>query len=499
MTKNKSAVIIGAGVGGIATSIFLAKAGYKVSVYEKNNMPGGRCGRIVREGHRFDLGATIFLMPNIYKEVFAKLGFKIEECFETVQLETLYTLYFSDGTRLAFSSNLNKMQEQLEKLEKGSFNKMLFYLAGGYKKYRLAITRLIGRNFFHLFEFVTPANMLLLLKLKTFVRHKRYAARFFRHPHLQKAFTFQNIYVGQNPERVPALFSMIPAAEMTEGSFSAKGGMGIVVDKLLAGAEALGVKFFYGNAVEKIETVNKSAIGIVLKEGKLIEADIVVANADLPYVYRELLPGFKLSQKLEKKKYSCSAIVFHWGIKKVYPQIGHHSVFISEKYKENLQLVFDKKTLSDEPSFYIHAPVRSDKTAAPEGEDTLTVIVPSGHLDEKYEQDWNMLKSNARKSIIERLVKIGMADIEENIKFEICYLPATWQNMFNLTRGATFGSLGHNIMQMGYFRPHNRHSKYKNLYFTGGSTHPGNGIPLVLYSALLTSERILKESRNVLI
>ncbi|MFO7656951.1 MAG: phytoene desaturase family protein [Bacteroidales bacterium] len=492
MIKNKSAIVIGAGVGGIATSVFLAKEGYKVSVFEKNNMPGGRCGKQIREGHRFDLGATIFLMPNIYKEVFTKLGLKLEACFETVPMETLYTLYFSDGTKFAFSSNMNKMQEQLEVLEKGSFIKMLFYLAHGYNKYRLAISRLIGRNFFHLFEFVTLSNMLLLFKLKIFTRHKRYVARYFRHPHLQKAFSFQNIYVGQNPETAPALFSMIPAAEITEGSFFARGGMSVVVDTLLSEAERLGVLFYYGNPVEKIETGKNSVSGILLKDGNRVEADVVIANADLPYVYRELLPDRFLSKILDRKKYSCSAIVFHWGIKKVFPQIGHHSVFISEKYKENLKLVFNKKSLSDEPSFYVHAPVRSDNTAAPEGEDTLSVIIPTGHLDDRYEQDWMKLKSDARKSVIKRFSKIGITDIEDNIKFEICYLPATWQSMFNLTRGATFGSLGHNIMQMGYFRPQNRHKKYRNLYFVGGSTHPGNGIPLVLLSALMTSDRIIK-------
>lgn len=496
MSDNKTAIIIGAGVGGIATAIFLAKNGFKVKVYEKNTAPGGRCGRIIREGHRFDLGATIFLMPNIYREVFQSMGLKLEECFEIIPLETLYTLYFSDGNKIAFSSNLNKMQSQLESIEPGSFRKLMFYIASGYHKYLLSIKELIGRNFYHLFEFVNLKNVLLLLKLTVHIRHNRYAGRFFSHPHLKKAFTFQNIYVGQNPEKAPALFSMIPAAEMIEGSFFARGGMCSVVDKLLSVAEELGVEFFYGSSVAKIETDRNKAKSILLNDGSVVEADVIVSNADLPYVYRNLLPDKSLSSKLENKKYTCSAIVFHWGLKKVYPQIGHHSVFVSEKYHENLKLIFDKQLLSDEPSFYVHAPVRSDNTAAPEGEDTLSVIVPAGHLDERYEQDWNKLKSDARKSIINRLSKIGMTDIEDNIKFEICYLPATWQSMYNLSRGATFGSLGHNIMQMGYFRPKNQHKKYKNLYFVGGSTHPGNGVPLVLLSAQLTSERILRNFLN---
>jgi phytoene dehydrogenase-like protein len=141
----------------------------------------------------------------------------------------------------------------------------------------------------------------------------------------------------------------------------------------------------------------------------------------------------------------------------------------------------------------VHAPVRSDSAAAPEGKDTLSVIIPAGHLNERKAQDWNELKDKARHYVIERLKKQGLTDIEDHIRFEFSYLPKTWESLFNLTKGATFGSIGHNIFQMGYFRPHNRHRKYKNLYFTGGSTHPANGIPLVLISARLTSERIFKE------
>jgi phytoene desaturase len=232
----------------------------------------------------------------------------------------------------------------------------------------------------------------------------------------------------------------------------------------------------------------------LLEDGTFVEADLVIAKADLPYIYRELLPDKMAANRLRKRKYSCSAIVFHWGVDKIYPQLDHHSVFLNDPYKQGLDKVFKEKSLSDHPSFYIHAPVRTDKSAAPENHDSLSVIVPVGHLDPKFDQDWSKLKQTARAGVIRRLKEAGMDDIEDHIKFEICYLPRTWESSCNVTRGSVFGSLGHTIFQMGYFRPHNRHKKYKNLYFVGGSTHPGNGIPLVLLSAKLTSERILKEA-----
>lgn len=156
-------------------------------------------------------------------------------------------------------------------------------------------------------------------------------------------------------------------------------------------------------------------------------------------------------------------------------------------------MILKNKTVSENPSFYLHAPCRTDPGAAPSGHDTLSLVIAAGHVDKRKEQDWNAITRTARKGVIERLKKSGLDDIEQHILFEIVHTPETWENTCNITRGSVFGSLGHNILQMGYFRPHNRHDKYHNLYFTGGSTHPGNGIPNVLISAKLVAERILKE------
>jgi phytoene desaturase len=496
MSSDKSAIIIGAGIGGITTAIYLAKKGFAVSVYEKNAGPGGRCGQIIREGHRFDLGATIYLMPEVYRKVFQSLGTTPEDSFESVPLKTLYKVYFDDGAQVAFTTDMEMLKEQLESIEKGSFEKARDLQKKGYKLFQLAMDKLIGRNFNRWSEFITLKNALLLLKLKTHIRHVAYVRRFFKNKHLQTTFTFQNIYVGQDPYKAPALFSMIPAAELTEGSIFPVGGMFSVTRKLVSMAENLGVRFIYNEPVIKIKTEKKRATGLVLQNGSVIKASVVVANADLPYVYRELLPDKRISRRIDRLQYACSAIVLHWGLDKKYPELGHHSVFLSGDYRANLKQIFSKKSLSEKPSFYIHAPARSDLTAAPSGQDTLSVIIPAGHLDERYDRDWNELKNSARASVINRLKSQGLIDIEEHIKFEICYLPQTWKNLFNLSRGATFGSVGHNITQMGYFRPHNKHRRYRNLYFTGGSTHPGNGIPLVLLSAKLTSERIIKDHEN---
>ena len=491
MSESKKAVIIGAGVAGIATAVFLAQKGFAVEVYEKNANPGGRCGQMIQEGHRFDLGASILLMPSIYRDVFASLGLDMDKELETTSLEPLYKLFFSDGTDFEYTRDAGKMKLQLEAIEPGSFDQYERYVKEGYEFFNLSMNGLLGKNFYHVFQFINLKSILLLIKLKTWIKHTNYIKRFFRDARLQKAFTFQNIYVGQNPYKQPAFFSMLSGAEISEGALFPKGGMHRIVEKLLATATGQGVQFHYKTAVTKIVVNGNKTEGIQLDNGSLIKADVVIANADLPYVYNQLLPESRISDRLKKKEYSCSAIVFHWGVDKIYPQLEHHSIFLNEPYHEGMKKIFNEKSLSANPSFYVHAPVRTDKSAAPENQDTLSIIVPAPCLDAKCDQDWQILKQTAREGVVRRLKEAGLTDIEEHIKFEICYLPKTWESYCNVTNGSVFGSLSHTIFQMGYFRPHNRHNKYKNLYFAGGSTHPGNGIPLVLMSAKLTSERIV--------
>jgi len=497
MNNNPKAVIIGAGVGGLATANFLAKNGYSVEIYEKNANPGGRCGQMIQDGHRFDLGATILLMPSLYRKVLSELGIDLDKDLETKSLEPVYKLFFSNGSDFAFTRDQERMKIQLEEIEKGSFTKYQKYVKEGYEYFNLSMNDLLGKNFDHLFQFVNFRSMILLMKLKTYLYHTDYIKRFFTDPQLRMAFTFQNIYVGQNPYQAPAFFSMLPGAEIAEGALFPKGGMHRIVEKLLELANQNKVQIHYKKPADKILVEDNRTYGIMLEDGTIIHADLVIANADLPYVYDQLLRDKRKTKSLKKKKYSCSVIVFHWGLDKVYQELDHHSVFLNDPYKEGLEKIFNEKSLSDNPSFYIHAPVRSDKSAAPENHDTLSVIVPVAHLDEKYDQDWKKLKQTARDGVIRRLEEAGLHDIEDHIKFEVCYLPKTWENKCNVTRGSVFGSLSHSIFQMGYFRPHNQHKKYRNLYFAGGSTHPGNGIPLVLMSAKLTSERILKDAKNL--
>jgi len=496
MNQKRTALIIGAGIGGIATAVFLARQGYKVRVYEKNATPGGRCGQVIRDGHRFDMGATIFLMPSIYRQVFESLGLNLEDSFEISSLVNIYELFFDDGTRFAFTTDRAKMHDQLEAIEPGSSKKATEYIANGYRFFNLSMNSILGKNYYSFFEFITLKTMLMMMQIKPFTRHSNYIRRFFKDPKLRMAFTFQNIYVGQSPFDAPALFSMLPGAELNEGALFPKGGMFSIVERLLELACELGVEFIYNKPVAKIEVHAREVEKVVFADGSQDTADIFIANADLPYIYTDLLPDKFPASRIKHKKYSCSAISFHWGVDKVFPQLGHHNVFLNNEYKGGMDAIFRDKGLGDNPNFYIHAPTRTDASAAPANQDTLSVIIPASNVDIEAGQDWKAISLKARAHVIHKLSELTGEDFESHIKFEMCLPPTAWQEYYNVARGGVFGSLNHSIMQMGYFRPHNRHDKYRNLYFAGGSTHPGNGVPLVLLSAKLTTERILKENGN---
>jgi phytoene desaturase len=270
------------------------------------------------------------------------------------------------------------------------------------------------------------------------------------------------------------------------------GGLYRVIESLTSLAEAQGVQFEYDMPVQQIEVAANRATGVLLKDGTRRTADVIIANADLPYVYRELLPDAAEADRLERLKYTCSAIMFYWGVDRAYPQLGTHNVFLSGNYRASFDSIFKDRTLPEQPSFYVHAPTRVDPTAAPAGQDTLFVLVPVGHLDERAPQHWTELTARARTAVLQRLERMGVHDLEQHIKFQVAYTPRNWQTLYNLAKGAAF-SLSHNFMQVGYLRPQNRHRQYRNLYFVGGSTHPGTGLPIILISARLTTERILQE------
>ncbi len=492
MFTGDSVLVIGAGLGGISTAARLARSGYQVTVLEKNSSPGGRCGQFVRDGHRFDIGATLFLMPEVFATTYADLGERMEEHLDLRRVDPTYRIGFDDGTMLSLTSDMLSLREQLEAIEPGSFGGLLRYLDEGRRHYQGSLAHFVGRNFIHLAEYFSPRNLPLLFQLKPLAKHYNNIGNYFDDPRLKAAFTFQNMYLGLSPFDAPATYSLLQYSELADGVWYPIGGLYRVVESLVAIAKDKGVRFHYNQPVEEILIENDRATGVRLVDGSNLAADIIIANADLPYVYNHLLPKNKEGERLEGKKYTCSAIMFYWGVDRLYPQLATHNIFLNGDYRASFDQIFEEKTLPGQPSIYIHAPCRIDPAAAPEGQDTLIVLVPVGHLDQDNPQDWTALRDLARTAVFNSLADIGIHDLEGHLKFEVSYSPQDWADQLNLAKGSAFG-LSHNFWQVGYFRPQNRHGRYHNLYFTGSSTHPGAGLPMALLSGQLTTERVLQE------
>jgi phytoene desaturase len=493
MRTQSTALVIGAGLGGIAAAARLAHQGFRVTVLEKNAMPGGRCGQLVCDGHRFDTGPTLLLMPEVVAETYAALDTRMGDHLDLRRIDPTYRIWFDDGSRLDLTADLVALQAQMEAIEPGSFDGLLRYLAEGRHHYEHALQHFVGRNFTNLPAYLSPQNLWeVLFHLHAFQKHYAHMDRYFQHPHLKAAFTFQNMYLGLSPFHAPATYSLLPYTELGDGVWFPMGGMYRLVESLVAIAQAQGVQFRYNAPVSQITVDGNRATGVQLADGSYLEAEVIVANADLPYVYRHLLPDARPARWLQHLHYTCSAIMFYWGVDRIYPQLGPHTVFLAGDYRGAFERIFADHALPAEPSFYVHAPARIDPSAAPLGRDSLLALVPVGHLDENAAQDWAAWQAQARAAVLRRLAGIGITDLQEHITVERICTPRDWRSLYNLARGAAF-SLSHNVLQVGYLRPHNRHRRYGNLYFVGGSTHPGSGLPMVLLSARLTVERILQD------
>jgi phytoene desaturase len=491
--KKKKVIIIGAGVGGLASAARLAKHGYNVTVIEKNAHPGGRCNFLKKNGHFFDTGPSFFLMPDIYAKMFFDLDENIQDHIELLKIDPTYTIYFKDNSKLILTHDEEQMKKQMDIIESNSYSAFQKYLKKGGVFYHLSMKNLIEKDFTKLRDIINFRNLRILMKLRIFSKHYNFVSKFFKSEKLRMAFTFQDFYLGLSPYDAPANFSMFPYIELADGVWLPKGGMYSFVQALHKLGLKFGVEFIFNETVQKINIKGDRATGVTLSDDRILNADVIIANADLTYVYRNLLPDDDYIHKLLNKKYTCSTIMFYWGLDKQYSQLTTHNLFLSEDYKKSFSQIIAEHTLPDDPNFYIHTPISFDSSRAPEYEDTLMVIVPVGHNDEKNPQDWKDLQKKARNIVFQRLKDVGIYNLKDHIKFEISYTPVDWEKRYCLTYGSTLG-LAHHMMQMTYFRPRNKHRKYDNLYFVGASTHPGSGVPIVLISSRHTCNHLIHDN-----
>ncbi|KAI9222828.1 phytoene dehydrogenase-like protein [Blastocladiella britannica] len=491
-SKLPRVAIIGAGIGGTATAARLAHAGYQVDVYEKNDFSGGRCSLIVKNGFRFDQGPSLYLMPAIFAETFRDVGEDIDRHVKLLRCDPNYRLHFHDGDTMELNSDLAHMRNVLEKQEPGSYERWLALERESHVHYEVSVEKVLRKNFVSIWDFFTLENLKMALNLHIHQTLYGRVASFFKSDKLRKAFTFQSMYMGMSPYDAPATYSLLQYSEFAEGIWYPAGGFHTVVSKLESIAKARGAKFHYSAPVAKIniDASTERTTGITLEDGSVVNADIVVCNADLVWAYTKLLPPTPYSRRLEKKDQTSSSFSFYWGLKRKIPELGAHNVFLAEHYRESFDEIFRDHSLPTEPSFYIHVPSRLDTSAAPAGKDAITVLVPTGCIDPQKEQDFPAMLAKARNDVLRTLeARLKIKDFASLIETEIVNTPQVWTDKFNIYQGSILG-LSHTVPQVCWFRPATRHADHPNLFFVGASAHPGTGVPVVLYGARLVANQI---------
>ena len=495
----KKILIVGAGVTGLATGIRLAKKGYQVEIFEKNDKSGGRMNQIDLQGFKFDLGPTILMMPEIYEEVFHAAGVNPKEYLSMTQLDPVYKIYFNDGTVHSASSDLTKMISTLEEVSYQEASGFLRYLADIYKRYLIAKDHFIEKAFRKPTDFYNPKTLYQGLKLKTFDSAYTSISKFIKDPKLQEILSFQTLYIGLSPFNGPSIYTIIPMIELIYGIWFLKGGMYSYAKALEKLFIELGGKINYNSPVNKIIIENKKAVGIQLGTGT-IKGDIVVNTSDFPYALDQLTPEYKVGKyrknNLDKLEYSCSCLMLYLGLNKRYFKgLNIHNLSFSSDFTGNINDIFSGK-YPDEASLYVYAPGLLDESLAPEGQLGIYVLIPvpnllDGNIDWTDQETLSRIKEDAY-SKIENITPLR--GFKEHVIAEKIYTPMDFKEDFNLMHGATFG-LKPTLLQSNYYRPQPKARNIENLYYAGSSNHPGAGVPIVLTSAKLVVEEIMKDEK----
>lgn len=488
----RHAVIIGAGLGGLASAVRLALAGWRVTVLEKNDQVGGRCNRFHEGGFTFDTGPTLLLMRDVLDDLFAVAGRRLDEYFDLVRVSPNYRVHFADGSGITLSGRLDEVEVDVEAIEPGAARAFRAYLADAAYKYAVARERFVERNFEHWYRFATAPNLYYLWRTNTLRKLESHARRYFRDPRLISAFTFQTMYLGLAPGDAPAVYSLLPYTEMVEGVWYPRGGMYRVAEATARLAEELGVRIETGSEAESLLNTGRFAHGVRLTDGRVVAADVVLSNADLPYSYDRLIRpsrrGRFTPRSLRRLDYGSSAFLLYLGVDRSYEQLNHHGVYLSSDPRDNFDAIFRRHELPADPSFYVCAPSRTDDTVAPPGQEAIYVLVPVPRLSPGV--SWSRQRDPFKDMMYGRLEASGLHDLRRHVVVERTYTPEDFARDYNLAHGSAFG-LSHRFDQVGYFRPANRARDLTNVYFVGASTVPGGGVPMVVIGSRLVTERIV--------
>jgi phytoene desaturase len=494
MSTLPKAIIIGAGVAGLASAIRLAVQQFDVTVFEKNNYPGGKLTHFTLGDYRFDAGPSLFTQPENIIELFELAGEPAVEYFEFEKVPVSCKYFYENGTLINAFADADEFAEEM-KLKTGEEpQKVLSYLKQSKRIYDDIGTVFLDHSL-HKRKSLLKAPLAKAIKatrLKYVLGSlNSLNANHFTRPESVQLFNRFATYNGSNPYKAPGMLCLIPHLELNQGTFYPKGGMKSITEALYKLAVKKGVKFNFKSPVQGIISDQGHVKGVLVNNTHY-SAAVVVSNMDVYFTYKYLLNDESKANKLLRQERSSSAVIFYWGIKKSFPELQLHNIFFSKDYKEEFKHLFELKTISDDPTVYINITSKMENCQAPEGKENWFVMV---NAPANSNQDWNVVKKQCRKAVIQKLNRILNTNIENCIEVEETLDPEKIEEQTSSFMGALYGTSS-NSRFAAFLRHPNFSPAIKGLYFAGGTVHPGGGIPLCLKSAKLVSELIKADSKE---
>ena len=487
---NINIAVIGAGPGGLAAAILLARAGLKVRLFEKAQQVGGRTRTVQAPGgYRFDLGPTFFLYPRVLREIFAACGEDFDRRVDLRRLDPLYKLIFESGGSLRASGNPERLQRDIARLSPADAQNVPNFLADNRKKLA-AFQPVLQNPFTRITDYLRPEVLASLTQLRPFSTVDSDLRRHFADPKIRLAFSFQSKYLGMSPFRCPSLFTILSFLEHEHGIFHPMGGCGAVTEAMAALARKMGTDVVLDTGVERIEYAKGRPTAVHTTAGRH-EVDAVVIGSDFVGSIQQLVPENIRKRwrdrKIDKARLSCSTLMFYLGIEGGLGDLDHHTILLAQDYERNIKEI-EAGILPMQPSVYVQHAGATDRGMAPPGHSSLYVLVPVPNLRSGI--DWAIELPGYRRLVFERLRAMGIEGLERRIRYERVVTPSDWHAEFGIGRGATF-NLAHDLRQMLFFRPHNRFAP--GTYLVGGGTHPGSGLPVIFEGARISVRLLLED------
>ena len=482
-----TAVVIGAGLGGLAAAMRLGAKGWRVTVVDRLDTPGGRGTAIERDGHRFDLGPTIVTAPQVFRDLWAACGRDFDSDVDLRMLDPFYTIRWPDGAQVTMQPGDDRMRAEVARLSPGDVAGYEKFLKAAYRRYVVGYEGMVAKPMNRAWETIKVLPEFAVLRADRSILGM--ARRYVKDERLRMALSFHPLFIGGDPRNVTSMYALVSHLEKDQGVHYAIGGVAAIAEAMQRVVEGQGGRVRFGETVDEITFSGKRATGIRLASGEIIAADITVSNADPGHTYDHLMrnrlrrrwtPG-----KLGYTKWSMGLFVWYFGTRgtrEMWPDVGHHTIVSGPRYEGLLKDIFTRGHLADDMSLYVHRPSVTDPTVAPEGDDTFYALSPVPHLGHRDAVDWSEMVEPYRQKVLNTLEQRLLPGLSEYLTTSEIFTPETFRDRYLSPLGCGF-SIEPRILQSAWFRPHNVSEEAEGLYLVGAGTHPGAGLPGVVSSA----------------